>query len=135
MTWRNGGVLLVTLGLLYMGWDMGRWGGIALVVSGLVTVALIYLNRMMAVLRRVADRPKGFVGSAVMLNAKLKRGVNLMHVIALTNSIGEVLSPEGQQPELFRWTDGTGSFVTCEFANGRLVSWELVRPQAASTDS
>ena len=34
----------------------------------------------------------GYVGSAVMLNARLKPGVNLMHVMAMTQSLGERLS-------------------------------------------
>ena len=36
---------------------------------------------MTAVLKRASKSPKGYVGSAVMLNAKLKKGVNLMHVM------------------------------------------------------
>jgi hypothetical protein len=63
-----------------------------------------------------------------MLNAKLKRGVNLLHVMAMTRSIGEALSEEGADPELFRWTDDSGSSVTCEFVNGRLAKWTLERP-------
>ena len=139
MNWRSVVAGLVVLGLLYVGWDIGRWSGIALVVTGMVMFALVSLNRMMQQLRRVAKRPKGFVASAVMLNAKLRPGMNLMRVMALTNSIGDALSPEGQQPELFRWTDDGNSFVTCEFRDGRLEKWELVRPSgedpAASTGS
>jgi hypothetical protein len=139
VNWRSLVALLVLIGLLYVGWDLSRWSGVALVVTGGIMFGLVSLNRMMAQLRRVAKQPKGSVGSAVMLNAKLKRGVNMMRVMALTNSIGDALSPEGQEPELFRWTDESGSFVTCEFVDGRLVKWELVRPTdaapAASTDS
>jgi hypothetical protein len=128
MNWRGLVALLVVLALLYVGWDMARWSGVALVITGTVMFSLVYLTRMIAALRRLGNQPKGVVPSAVMLNAKLKRGVNLMYVMTLTNSIGEALSPEGQQPELFRWTDESRSFVTCEFLNGRLVKWELVRP-------
>ena len=63
-----------------------------------------------------------------MLNAKLKSGVNLLHVMALTRSLGELLSEKDHQPELFRWTDASDSSVTCEFQHGRLVRWELKRP-------
>ena len=56
--------------------------------------------------------------------------VNLMHVMAMTQSLGERLSAENAQPEVYRWTDGTQSHVTCEFANGRLQKWTLERPQA-----
>lgn len=122
--------LVVVIALLIGGWHFARWAGVALVVSAAVMFGLLYLNRMMDVLRRAADQPKGFVGSAVMLNAKLKRGVTLLHVMAMTRSIGEPLTPEGQQPEIFRWTDDTGSSVTCEFRDGRLAKWSLSRPSA-----
>jgi hypothetical protein len=80
------------------------------------------------VLNRAAKSPKGYVGSAVMLNAKLKKGVNLLHVMAMTRSIGEQLSQDGADPEFFRWTDDGGSSVTCEFLRGKLVKWSLERP-------
>ena len=96
---------------------------------------LLHFTRLMTVMRRAAERPIGYVGSAVMLNAKLKPKVNLMHVVALTRSLGERLSEEGQEPEIYRWTDGTDSHVTCEFVNGRLVKWTLVRPQKSETQA
>ena len=83
------------------------------------------------VLQRASNRPVGYCDSAVMLNAKLRPGVNLLHVIAMTRALGEQLSPKEQQPEIYRWTDGTASTVTCEFARGKLVKWELFRPHEA----
>jgi hypothetical protein len=66
----------------------------------------------------------------VMLNAKLKPKVTLLHVIAMTRALGEQRSEKDAQPEVFRWTDGGGSWVDATFSNGKLVTWELVRPQA-----
>ena len=86
-----------------------KWSGVAIVASGLVTWALLHFSRLMQILKRAADRPIGYVGSAVMLNAKLKKGVSLMHVVAMTKALGELLSEKDIQPELFRWTDGTQS--------------------------
>ena len=106
-----------------------KWPGVAVVVTGLVTWALLHFSRMMQVLKRAADRPIGYVGSAVMLNAKLKKGVTLMHVIAMTKALGELLSVKDVQPEIFRWTDGTQSHVTCTFLGGKLQSWVLFRPE------
>jgi hypothetical protein len=63
-----------------------------------------------------------------MLNAKLQKGKTLMHVIAMTKALGELLSVKDAQPEVFRWADGTKSHVTCTFSNGKLESWELFRP-------
>mgnify|MGYP006375078953 CR=1 FL=1 len=70
------------------------------------------------------------VDSAVMLNAKLKAGVTLMHVLAMTRSLGERLTPEGDEPEQFRWTDASDSSVTASFHGGRLREWALQRPSA-----
>ncbi|HMA09667.1 MAG TPA: glycerate kinase [Ramlibacter sp.] len=114
--------------LVAAGWRAYGWGGVVAVVGGLVMWALLHVNRITRVLGRAADAPLGYVASAVMLNAKLKPGVNLLHVLAMTRSLGERLSEVDAEPEIFRWTDGGASSVTAEFTNGRLVKWTLVRP-------
>lgn len=96
---------------------------------------LLHFTRMVTVLSRAANRPVGHVGSAVMLNAKLKKGVNLMHVIAMTKSLGERLSAENAQPEIFKWTDEGASFVTCTFKDGKLTQWDMTRPEPAEADA
>ncbi|RAN74905.1 glycerate kinase, partial [Bacillus sp. SRB_28] len=82
----------------------------------------------MSIIRKASGRPIGYVGSAVMLNARLRPGVTLMHVVAMTRALGEPVSPKDAQPEVYRWSDGSKSYVTCEFLHGRLVEWELSRP-------
>lgn len=104
------------------------WGGVTLAAGGIVMWMLLHFTRMMKVLQGAANRPVGWVDSAVMLHAKLRPGVNLLHVMALTKAIGELLSEKDAQPEVFRWTDGSGSHVTCEFVQGKLVKWTLFRP-------
>jgi hypothetical protein len=111
-----------------MAYSYYKWSGVAIVATGLVTWALLHFSRMMQILKRAANRPIGYVDSAVMLNAKLQNGRTLMHVIAMTKALGELLSVKDVQPEVFRWTDGTKSHVTCTFLNGKLQSWELARP-------
>jgi len=118
--------------LLVLAWQSQGWAGIALVGGGLVMWGLLHVTRMLAVLRKAADRPKGWVDSAVMLNARLRPGVNMLHVLALTRALGERLSAEGAQPEVYRWSDGGASSVTCEFVNGRLTAWQLHRPEATA---
>ena len=125
--------ILVPVGLVIlvvMGFRSYGWMGVAAVGGGVVMWALLHFTRLMNVMKKAANRPMGYAGSAVMLNARLKPGVNLMHVMAMTQSLGERLSAENAQPEVYRWTDGTQSHVTCEFANGRLQKWTLERPQA-----
>jgi hypothetical protein len=119
---------VAVVAIAYRAWG---WAGVALGVGGIVMWMLLHFTRMMKVLQRASQRPVGWCDSAVMLNAKLRPGVNLLHVMALTRAIGEQVSPKETQPEVFRWTDGSGSHVTCEFRNGKLVKWELFRPQQA----
>lgn len=121
-------VTAAALAVLAVAWTSYRWAGVALVVTGGVMWILLHFTRSLQVLKRAANRPMGFVGSAVMLNAKLKVGVSLLHVIAMTKSLGLLQSPKDAQPEVFRWTDESQSHVTCEFRNGKLASWVLYRP-------
>jgi len=117
------GAATVVLGYVYSGWP-----GVALIVGALVMWLMLHFNRMMQVLKRAANRPIGYIESAVMLNAKLKPRATLMHVVAMTRSLGELRSPKDEQPEVYRWTDTGGSYVDCTFAGGKLVGHQLTRP-------
>ena len=132
-------ILVPILGVVLVvgAWSAYGWGGVALVSGGILMWVLLHFNRMMQALKRAADRPIGYVDSAVMLNAKLQPGVTLLHVVAMTRALGQLLSPKGQQPETYRWADAGESHVTCEFTGGKLVKWALVRPPApaVATDS
>jgi hypothetical protein len=126
-------ILMPVLGVVLVAaaWRAYGWAGVAMVVTVIIMWMLMHFTRLTHVLKKAAARPVGYVGSAVMLNAKLKPGVNLLHVIAMTQALGELVSPKDQQPEIYRWTDGSQSHVSCEFANGKLVKWALFRPPQA----
>ncbi|HRN75883.1 glycerate kinase [Ottowia sp.] len=130
MNWQRWMVVLGAVALGAGAWRAGGWQGLALVGSGLVLWFLLYYTRLITVMKRASERPIGHIGSAVMLNARLKPGLSLLHVLALTRSLGQRLSPEGSERELYRWTDAGQSHVTTEFLNGRLVRWQLERPPA-----
>jgi hypothetical protein len=106
--------------------------GVAMVVSGGVMWLLLYFTRLVQIMKRASNRPIGFVDSAVMLNAKLKPGVTLMHVIAMTRALGQLESAKDAQPEVFSWRDGSQSVVRCVFVQGKLQSWTLDRPFQAT---
>ena len=125
------GVVLFVAGA----WQQYQWAGVAVASGAVVMWILLHFTRMVTVLSRAANRPVGHVGSAVMMNAKLKKGVNLMHVIAMTKSLGERLSTENAQPEIFKWTDEGESFVTCTFKDGKLIQWDMTRPELAELDA
>ena len=104
------------------------WPGVVAVACVLVFGILLHFSRMMQVLKRAANRPIGYVDSAVMLNAKIKPGATLLHVVAMTRSLGLLKSAKGAQPEVFEWKDGGQSTVTCTFVGGKLSHHELFRP-------
>ena len=128
------GGLMLALAALAVGWWQYGWAGLLMAMGAVVFWLLLHFTRMVTVLKRAAARPVGSVASAVMLNAKLRPGVTLLHTTALTRSLGELLSPKDTQPEQFRWTDAGGSYVTCEFLNGKLTGWTLFRPPVAEAN-
>jgi hypothetical protein len=130
MNFRSVLALAAAVALGAMAWRMGQWKGVALLASGLVLWALLYYTQIVTVMKRAADRPVGYVGSAVMLNSKLKAGKTLLHVVALTRSLGARLSDDGARTEVYRWSDPGDSHVTAEFEDGRLRRWRLERPAA-----
>ena len=126
--------IVVPVGILVAlaaAWYEYRWMGVFAVLGVVMMWLLLHWTRMMQVLRRASDRPVGYVASAVMMNAKLKPKVTLLHVIAMTRSLGALQSPADVQPEIYRWTDGSDSHVTAEFQDGKLVKWTLFRPPVA----
>ena len=132
MTWQRILTFMAAIALCAMAWRAGGGAGLALLFSGLLLWFLLYYTRIMTIMKRAADRPIGYVGSAVMLNAKLEPRMPLLNVIALTRSLGERLSAEGAEPEVYRWRDPGDSHVTTEFEGGRLLRWQLQRPPVPS---
>lgn len=122
LLWVAGAVLIAAAYRAY------EWKGVALVVTGLVFWVMLHFTRLVQALKRAADRPVGYIGSAVMLSAKLQAGWSLLHLVALTKSLGEQQSDKDAQPEVFRWTDNGGTYVDCVFVGGKLANWQLVRP-------
>jgi hypothetical protein len=107
------------------GWEGYGWPGLALAVSVIVFWLLMQFNRSLKVMRRAAELPVGHIDSAVMFNAKLKKGMLMMEVVTLTKSLGKRLS---EQPEIWAWTDNSGAVVRIVFEKGRCTSWVLERP-------
>ena len=117
-------VIVFTIGA----WRQFGWAGIALAAGGVMMWILLHFTRLMHILKKASQRPIGHVASAVMLNAKLKKGMTLMHVIAMTRSLGALQTPKDTQPEVFLWTDPGQSTVSCTFVGGKLQAWTLTRP-------
>jgi hypothetical protein len=110
-----GGALLVAAA--YRAYE---WKGVALIVTGIFFWLMLHFTRLMAALKRAANRPIGHIGSAVMLNAKLKAGSSLLHVVALTKSLGALQSEKNVQPEVFA---GRTTAIRMWIARLRVESW------------
>lgn len=123
--WVAGAVLIAASYRAY------EWKGVALVVTGLVFWVMLHFTRLVQALKRAADRPVGYIGSAVMMSVKLQAGISLLHVVAMTKSLGALQTEKDAQPEVFRWTDNGNSYVDCMFLGGKLASWQLVRPESS----
>lgn len=128
MTFQRILIPLVALAALVLAHRHYGWMGVAAAAGMLVMWVLLHFTRLMQILQRAAKRPIGYVDSAVMLNARLKPGMTLMHVIAMTRALGELRTEKDTQPEVFRWKDNSDSYVDATFAHGKLTGHVMVRP-------
>jgi hypothetical protein len=111
-----------------------RWGwpGAVLGFTIIAFWMLLQFSRALRVMRRAAAAPVGHVASAVMLHARLERGMKLLDILPLSGSLGRRLA---EDPETFEWTDPGGDRVIVELVNGRSTSTRLVRSEAAAAGS
>ena len=115
--------------LLFSAWQSYGIKGLALGITLIVFWLVLQFNRSLRAMRNAGSSPVGHVGSAVMLNAKLKVGMQMLQVLTLTKSLGRRVDPAG---EVYEWADEGGSKVVVTFANGRCRRWTLERPAEPS---
>ena len=115
--------------LLFSAWQGYGIKGIALGVTLIVFWLVLQFNRSLRVMRNAGTSPVGHVGSAVMLNAKLRAGMQMLQVLTLTKSLGRRVDRAG---EVYEWADDGGAKVVVTFANGRCRQWTLERPAEPS---
>lgn len=109
------------------------WPGLLLALTIVTFWLLLQFSQVMRVMRGANAAPVGHVDSAVMLNAKLHRGMRMLDVVKLTRSLGrqaDSADAGADAADVFAWSDTGGSRVTATFVNGRLQSWQLERPSA-----
>lgn len=134
-----GGVLVVLA--LGIGWRSYGWPGVLLAVTVTVFWLMLEFSRAMRAMKNAGQAPVGRVPSAVMLNARLQRGMTMQKVIGLTRSFGVKAGGAGtasaaagrNDDDVWRWQDDGGSHVTLTFAAGKLAAWQLHRPVEAET--
>jgi len=116
---------LLGVAALAAGWIAYGWPGVALALTVIVFWLLLQFNQAVRVMRNASSAPLGHVDSAVMLNAKLRRGMPMVQVVALTRSLGRRVA---QNADSYVWSDSGGCDVVVTFENGRCQSWLLNRP-------
>jgi hypothetical protein len=100
------------------------WPGVLLALGVVVFWLLLQFSRALRVLRAASLRPVGTVANAVMLQARLRTGLRLPQVLALTRSLG---SKVAEDPETWAWRDEAGDEVQVELRAGRVAAWRLRR--------
>lgn len=122
---------LIGWGLAVVGialaWLQYGWRGVLMAISVIVFWLLLQFSRALRAMKQAGQRPVGSVDSALMMHSRLAQGMTLMQVIGLSRSLGQRVS---QDPESWRWTDAGGTTLTLEMQAGKLVRWQLQRPQS-----
>jgi len=108
--------------------------GLVLAASAIVLWLLLQFSRSLRALRKAGGAPVGRVTRAVMLHSRLREGMTLVQVLALTGSLGEQVDPPaGGGDESWRWRDNGDASVTVSLNGGRVRSWALQRPDEPAT--
>ena len=130
---RNYWVWPLAVLLIGAAWLRFGWQGALFALSFGIFLLLMQFTRTLRVVRDAGRAPVGHVGSAVMLNARLRPGMRLTDVLRLSGSLGETVvraEPAAgvDVAESFRWRDPGGITVEVELAGGRVRSWSMQRP-------
>ena len=107
-----------------VGYVQFGWQGVLFAVSMAVFFLLAQFGRALRTLRAAGTRPLGHVDSAVMLNARIKRGMSMLQMVTLTGSLGRQTSKD---PDQWTWADPGGAAVVLTFVRGKIRQWELTR--------
>ncbi len=121
--WIGWSLAVVAVAVGYAGYG---WPGVLLALGVVVFWLLLQFSRALRVLRVASQRPVGTVPNAVMLHAKLRAGLRLPQVLALTRSLGRRVA---EDPETWAWCDDAGAEVQVELRRGRVAAWRLLRQE------
>lgn len=126
--WLGWALVVAAIAAGYVGWG---WRGVALALTVAFFWLLLQFSQSLRVLRIASARPVGVVPNAVMLNARLARGMRLPDVLKITRSLGRRVADE---PETWAWSDEAGDTVEVQLEGGRITAWALQR-KAAEPDT
>lgn len=118
------GWILAALALA-AGWRAYGWQGLVAGATLIVFWLVLQFNRSVRVMRNAGAAPIGRIDSAVMLNARLRAGMQMLQVLALTKSLGRRVAPGA---DVYAWADEGLGEVVVSFDHGRCKRWALNRP-------
>jgi hypothetical protein len=130
----------LALAAVVVGWMQWGWQGVVMAITLISFWLLLQFNRALRVMRQAGGAPVGRVGSAVMVHARMRRGMRLMEIIPITRSLGQVTEPDPTAGpgigvrEAFTWQDDSGAELRVDLAGGRVVRWTLQRPDEQRPD-
>jgi hypothetical protein len=120
------GWVLALLALL-AGWQSYGWPGVALAITLIAFWLVLQFNRALRVMKNAAGAPVGHVDSAVMLHSRLRTGMTLVQVVAMTRSLGRKVATDA---ETWSWSDASDAKVTLVMTGGKLRHWTLTRAES-----
>jgi hypothetical protein len=116
------------------GWFGYGWRGVVLAITVIAFWLLLQFSRALRAMNKAAGAPVGRVASAVLLHSRLRQGMTLAGVLALTRSLGERIEPAGPgADEGWRWRDAGDVVVAVHLHGGKVASWTLSRPGDATS--
>jgi hypothetical protein len=127
--WIGGLLAAIVVGV---GYARFGWQGLLFGITVVVFWLLLQFSRTLRVMQKAAEAPKGRIDSAVRVHAKLKPGLRLLEILPITGSLGVRAGAEGDE-EHWVWTDEGEARLTLRLRRGRLVDWQLQRPQEDET--
>jgi hypothetical protein len=86
---------------------------------------VLQFDRSLRVMRNAGASPIGRIDAAAMLNARLRAGLPMPRVLALTKSLGRHVT---SRADICAWSDEGLAEVVVTFERGRCKRWALNRP-------
>lgn len=121
----------LALAIAFAAWQSYGAKGLILAALMISFWVLLHFTKLMRLLRAAAKRPVGHVRDARALHRHLRPGQPLVDVVRFTQSLGQLRSEAGQEPQRMEWGDEQGHVVTCTFSHGRLEAFELLPSENA----
>ena len=117
------------------------WQGFIVAITFVVFWLLLQFSQTLRFMRGISINPMGHVQNTVMLQSKLRKGMTLLQIMKITQSMGSPLTHSCDHPDAsaadqaWLWEDAAGDAVGIYFNGDRCIHWELSRRAEAPNNS